>query len=261
MSTVTRTLGAITCVSAMLMASAGISAAQTWDRRTIFTFSAPVTIPGATLPAGKYVFTIADPNSSRKVIQVTSGDDKKPIALLFSISAQRPEASEKPEVRFLETAAGVPPAVKTWWYPGDRMGFEFVYPKDQARRLAQGSSGSVLTTQAQTTSTEQTRTGELTRISGSGEESTVSANPSSAAPTGTSQQGDVYQQAAGSEPNRPAAQVAYAAPQNPNPGAAAPRRELPATASDRVTIAVFGMASLAFGCALWMRRRSFSGNW
>ena len=35
--------------------------AQTADRRTIFTFNGPVTLPGVTLPAGQYLFRLADP--------------------------------------------------------------------------------------------------------------------------------------------------------------------------------------------------------
>lgn len=57
-----------------------------------------------------------------------------------------------PEVRFMETAAGMPAAIKAWWYPGERMGYEFMYPKDQALRLAQGASQPVLTTATATAS-------------------------------------------------------------------------------------------------------------
>ena len=56
----------------------------------------------------------------------------------MTISAQRPKASDDAELRFLETPAGQPAAVKTWWYPGNTIGREFIYPKSQARRLAQG---------------------------------------------------------------------------------------------------------------------------
>ena len=60
---------------ALLVSGIGGSAlAQTADHRTYFTFSTPVTLPGVTLPAGRYLFRLADPNSSRKVISVLSED-------------------------------------------------------------------------------------------------------------------------------------------------------------------------------------------
>jgi hypothetical protein len=34
--------------------------------------------------------------------------------------------------------------VKVWFYPGDRVGNEFVYPKSQAMRIAKASGESVL---------------------------------------------------------------------------------------------------------------------
>ncbi len=43
------------------------AAAQTIDKKVYFTFSGPVEIPGATLPAGKYLFHLADPDSGRQV--------------------------------------------------------------------------------------------------------------------------------------------------------------------------------------------------
>ncbi len=32
----------------------------------------------------------------------------------------------------METASGTPAAVRTWWYPGKRTGYDFIYPKEQA---------------------------------------------------------------------------------------------------------------------------------
>ena len=61
---------------AVLTLSIGSRAeAQTANYRTYFTFSAPVTLPGQTLPAGKYIFRLADPDGSRKVINVLSDSE------------------------------------------------------------------------------------------------------------------------------------------------------------------------------------------
>jgi hypothetical protein len=130
----------------------GAASAQTFDKRTVFTFSGPVALPGVTLPAGQYLFRLADP-TERKVVQVLSADGKTTYGMFFSLPAERFEPASAPEVRFMETAAGMPAAIKAWWYPGERTGYEFMYPKDQARRLAQGASQPVLTTQAHTTAT------------------------------------------------------------------------------------------------------------
>ncbi len=163
------------------------------DKRVLFTFSAPVTLPGVTLPSGKYLFRLPNAMTTRNLVQVLSEDGMKSYGNFFAISAHRPVVPEKPEVRFMETPASMGNAIRTWWYPGDRTGFEFIYPKEQARLLAKGATQSVLTTQAQTKTAAETATDELTRISSTGQETNVDmkASPVSSAPTGDVAGGEV----------------------------------------------------------------------
>jgi hypothetical protein len=162
------------------------------DRRTYFTFNAPVAVPGVALAPGKYIFRLADTNN-RSVVQVLSADGKKPYATFFAIPAERPTPPENPELNFMEAPAGAPPPIKTWWYPGERTGYEFVYPKEQARRFAKATKQPVLTTVAETKKPEETRTGALTRISGSGAETAVTneSSPTSETPAGDQQGGEI----------------------------------------------------------------------
>ena len=186
-----RVVCSLVCAVAFLALPTAPANAQPLDKRVIFTFSAPVTLPGKTLPPGTYLFRI--PTQNRHVVQVLNADGTKTYGLFFAISAHATTRPEKPEVRFMETASGMPHAIRTWWYPADSTGFEFIYPKEQARLLAKGNSESVLTTKAQTTTTEQTQTDELTRISSTGQETAVDPDgtPTPSAPTGTIGAGEV----------------------------------------------------------------------
>src|SRR4030095_13177317 len=167
----------LACAGALLAVVMRPSAMpQPANTRTYFTFSGPVSLPGKDLPAGKYLFRLGDPTSGRRIVQVMSEDGRKPIGFFFSIPAQRAEVAEKPEVRFIETPRGAPAAIRTWWYPGERTGYEFIYPKNQARRLAKPAAQPVLTTAASTSKAEETNTEELARVSPSGEETKVDAN-------------------------------------------------------------------------------------
>jgi hypothetical protein len=47
------------------------ASAFTHDKRTYFTFNQSVALPGVTLPAGTYMFRLADPDTTRRVIQVS----------------------------------------------------------------------------------------------------------------------------------------------------------------------------------------------
>jgi len=119
--------------------------AQTFDKRTFFTFNAPVAIPGVTLPAGKYLFRLAQ-TTDHHVVQVLSGDGRTSYAMFFALRAERRDFISQPELQFMETPSDMTAAIDTWWYPAERSGYEFVYPKEQARLLAKGTGRSVLTT-------------------------------------------------------------------------------------------------------------------
>ncbi len=120
------------------------TAAQTPDTRdrTIMTFSAPVELPGMRLEAGTYVFKLAD-TASRNVIQVFTHDEKEILGQWLFIPAERREVTGDTVVTFRETSAGSTPAVQFWYYPGESIGKEFIYPKDQAMRIAQRTGATV----------------------------------------------------------------------------------------------------------------------
>jgi hypothetical protein len=124
-----------------------------------------------TLPPGTYVFRFADSGSSRKVMQVVAKEgDRKTYGLFPTISATRPQPADKAELRFMETPSGQPTAVKTWWYPGNTIGREFIYPKDQARKLAKATNSEVLTTKQDSVTSSDMSNVDLTYVSPSGEE-------------------------------------------------------------------------------------------
>ena len=121
---------------AALMAAAPASA-FTYDKLTYLTFSAPVQIPGVTLSAGTYSFRLANPETSRNVIQVLSHDGSIVYAMFHTFPDSRASLTDESTVTFRETPAGVPPAVKSLFYGGEYRGYEFVYPKGGPNMIAE----------------------------------------------------------------------------------------------------------------------------
>lgn len=175
-------LGLCCALAILVSLSLGTAFAQgPVDQRTYFTFSAPFELPGGkTLPAGKYTFRIVDSPSNRHVVQILSEDGSQVHATVLAIPAQRMDPPSEPEVRFMETAANVPPAIRTWWYPGRTIGHEFIYPKDQAKRLAARQRDAVLTVKTDVTTTETMQTADLARIDAAGVEAAISAETAAA---------------------------------------------------------------------------------
>lgn len=131
-----RTTFLVTAMVATLLSGLTPARADENTKLTYFTFSKPVQLPGKTLPAGKYRFELADPQESRRVIKVSSEDGSKQLAMLQTIQYNMRDPAKDPIVMFGETPASEPLAIKTWVYPGETIGFEFIYPHDDAVKLA-----------------------------------------------------------------------------------------------------------------------------
>ena len=247
---------------AMLTLSIGGRAeAQPADYRTHFTFSAPVTLPGQTLPAGTYIFRLADPSGSRKIINVLSEDGRRSLAMLHTIPNQASKAPQDAEIRFMETDAQTPPPIKTWWYAGKSIGYEFIYPREQALRLAKATREPILTTAKDTT---DFKNADLARVDEAGAPAAVKAeeSPAPVEARGRAQRADAPQ--ATSSASAAAAQgtsSASAAAQDPRSderARAVTRTELPRTAGRLPAVLLFGALAISLGCglALWGRARA-----
>src|SRR5947209_5906923 len=73
------------------------------DRATYLTFSAPVSLPRVSLPAGTYLFRFADPMESDSILEVLSQDGKTVYAMMNTIPVTRGESKEETAVTFKET--------------------------------------------------------------------------------------------------------------------------------------------------------------
>jgi len=103
--------------------------ADQWDKKTIVTFGESVRIPGQVLPAGTYVFKLADTLSDRHIVQIWNTEENQLIAMIRTIPNTRFEAPEQSLFEFEERPSDSPPALKVWFYPGNNTGEEFVYSR------------------------------------------------------------------------------------------------------------------------------------
>lgn len=129
----TKLKGAVVVLCAVLIAALfgavltpGARADQ-WDKKTIVTFSDSVEIPGQVLPAGTYVFKLAESMTNRHIVQVWNADENEILATILTIPKMRFEAPDESMFEFDERPSNSPQALKAWFYPGNSTGEEFVY--------------------------------------------------------------------------------------------------------------------------------------
>src|SRR5919112_1416514 len=107
MKSVTAMVTTAACVAALSLGAAAAQEPNT-DKTTYVTFSAPVALPGVTLPPGDYMFKLLNSQVNRNIVQIFNHDRSKLFATVVAIPAQRIEVN----------------------------GQEFAYPVKQAQELA-----------------------------------------------------------------------------------------------------------------------------
>ena len=170
-----KTLTAAAC--ATLLIGAATAVAQPADRTTFVTFSGPVSVPGKTLPAGTYTFKLADSPADRHIVQIFNRDQTELFATILAVPAERNQPEGDPVVTFGETPAATPPAVRYWYYAGEKSGNEFVYPRTQALTIARASGQGVMSMDTEST--------DVTQWKGTPERVTANAEPQSATTAST----------------------------------------------------------------------------
>jgi hypothetical protein len=233
---------------ALALALVGIAAAtpasaQTnLNNRTVLTFSQPVEVPGKVLPAGTYTFELNEAQANRHIIQIMDAGGTKVVALVLAVPNRRLTVTEDTVVRFAEVAPGQPQAMRAWFYPGQTVGQEMVYPKKRAQELATTANvvvPAVDDTFYDNATVDTMKTVEVTPVN--------PVTTTAATTTATTTQPAPVQPETRTPPPPPVTTAPVPEPVTPAP---ATRDELPSTASPLPLIALFGFVTLALGLAL-----------
>jgi LPXTG-motif cell wall-anchored protein len=110
--------------------------ADAWDKMTIVTTHEPIIAGNKVLDPGTYVWKLMDSQADRHVVQIFDKDQQHLETTILAIPNYRLQPTGNTQFAFWETPAGVPKAVRAWFYPGDNFGQEFAYPKKLVAQLA-----------------------------------------------------------------------------------------------------------------------------
>jgi hypothetical protein len=224
--------------------------ADEWNKKTILTFSAPVEIPGKVLPAGSYTFQLLDSPADRHIVQVFD-KDMHLITTVLAVPNERLKPTGDTVIKFAERPGDQPEAIRAWFYPGDNMGQEFVYPKQRALELAKATNENIPSYTSEDTSATGLRSATITETT---PQSEVAANP----PAETQPMTQSTQTQPSSD-QKATSQTTTRTPEQTTPMTTEHSNEkLPSTASPIPLIALLGMLSVgaALGLKLLANSRS-----
>lgn len=220
-----------TGLAASLLACLGSTAAlaDEWNKKTVLTFSHSIEIPGQVLPAGTYTFKLADTLGDRHVVEVYNADGSQILATVMTIPDYRLQSTDETVIKFAEVPSGSPDVIRAWFYPGNKVGQEFVYSKHRALELAIASKAIVPAVDVDVANVEAWKTAPIIAVTPEQKEAPVTAIQTT--PTGDDS-ASIMKVQTPSEKARTPSEPLYAG-------------QLPKTASALPLIVLFGIASIA----------------
>jgi hypothetical protein len=114
--------------------------------RTPLRLAEPTEIPYKVLPPGDYVIKVVNTQETRSIVQFLNANETEVIATVVAVPNYRVRPAEATEFTYFQRASGHPQALKTWLYPGNSFGVEFVYPKAEAIVIAEETHETVVAT-------------------------------------------------------------------------------------------------------------------
>jgi len=120
-----RMLGLVLLLGSVAMLP--LAKADEWNHETTVTLIGPVEVPGRVLPAGEYVFKLADSQTNRNIVQILNEDQSQIITTVLTVPAQRTEPTFNIVMTLQERSNGSPEALGTWYFAGQLDGVEFLY--------------------------------------------------------------------------------------------------------------------------------------
>jgi len=228
--------------------------ADEWNLETKITPDHQIEVPGAVLDANTtYVIALMDSPYERKVVRVYNQDRSQMLSQFIAISAEKLQPVDDTTFEFMEVPAGHPVPVEKWFYPGRRIGLEFLYsPQDRdkfASYWREQGTERVATVEQPAANTEEQNTVDQAQVETQAPANDQVENQAPANDQAAIEEQKTDQDTLRSKPAEPEApQIA----QNTEPS---PREELPRTAGELELYGLIGALSTALGVSLRRTRR------
>jgi len=115
-----------------------------WNKKSILNTDRRVEFPGVVLEPGTYTIRLKESREKRSIVEIRNQDETQILANVLAIPDHRQRPDDNSEFVYFNAATGQPQPVRTWFYSGDLIGLEFVYPKARAKEIAKASDDHVM---------------------------------------------------------------------------------------------------------------------
>jgi hypothetical protein len=137
-------------ISAVLFVGLAISSSvqepysTEWNKKSTLASKSALEFPGLVLDPGTYVVRQKESTETRAIIEICNQDETQILGLAEAVPDHELRPDDNLEFTFFNAPEGKPEPVRTWFFSGDMVGWQFVYPKARAREIAKAADTHVM---------------------------------------------------------------------------------------------------------------------
>src|SRR5262245_29435413 len=115
-----------------------------WNKKSTLTAEDQVEFPGIVLEPGSYVVRLKEGGEKRSVVEILNRDETQLLATVIAVPDHRMRPEDNSDFTFHPIKHDGPRPVQTWFYTGDLIGLEFIYPIGRAKEIAKETDTHVM---------------------------------------------------------------------------------------------------------------------
>jgi hypothetical protein len=115
-----------------------------WNKKSTLSVDRAVEFPGTVLEPGVYIVRLKQGGEHRSLVEVLNSDETRVLASIVAVPDHRQREDDNSEFSYHDVKRAGPRPVRSWYFSGDLVGLEFVYPKARAKEIAKDSNNYVI---------------------------------------------------------------------------------------------------------------------
>ena len=115
-----------------------------WNKKSTLSIKDRVEVPGMVLEPGSYIVKLKESGEKRSVVEIRTSDETKVLATIVAVPDHRMRPDDDSEFTYHKVKGDAPSPIQSWFFAGDLVGLEFVYPKARALQIAKESNDYVM---------------------------------------------------------------------------------------------------------------------
>jgi hypothetical protein len=115
-----------------------------WNQKSTIKNEKVIEFPGFVLEPGTYVIRQKESTETRALLEICSQDESQILGTVEAVPDHEQRPDDDSEFVYFNVPQGKPAPVRAWFFTGEMVGWEFVYPKARAKEIAQAADTHVM---------------------------------------------------------------------------------------------------------------------